>query len=122
MGDSDCDHVFTIEKTAEKFLQGLVQVISTVYFVCGKNAYVRLPTDLYGTCYLETVFPRIYHTEDLELFEQDMHSRRRRETNVGGVIGDVFGAIIPSLGVVLNDIKIRKLALVLDKFSTNTAK
>lgn len=64
--------------------------------------------------YLATVFPRIYHTEELELFEQDMHSRRRRD--VGGVIGDVFGAMIPSLGVVLNDIKIRKLTLVHDKF------
>lgn len=49
MGDSDCEHIFKIDKSAEKFLQGQMQVIPTVYFVCGKNPYVRLPADWYGT-------------------------------------------------------------------------
>ncbi|KAJ1109472.1 hypothetical protein NDU88_006832 [Pleurodeles waltl] len=45
------------------------------------------------------------------------HSIQKRET-AAAVVGDIFGAMIPSLGVVLNSIKIRKLSTIVDNMLT----
>ncbi|KAJ1125075.1 hypothetical protein NDU88_003513 [Pleurodeles waltl] len=45
------------------------------------------------------------------------HRIQKRET-AAAVVGDIFGAMIPSLGVVLNSIKIRKLSTIVDNMLT----
>ncbi|KAJ1135040.1 hypothetical protein NDU88_001486 [Pleurodeles waltl] len=42
--------------------------IPGIYYLCGPNAYYRLPKGWYGTCYLGIVFPKIYQLDDLKKF------------------------------------------------------
>ncbi|XP_078520394.1 uncharacterized protein LOC144785288 [Lissotriton helveticus] len=120
VGEVSCEHAFNIEYYTKDFLKGM-QVIPNVYFVCGRNAYVRLPDNWYGSCYLAIVFPKIYHAQDLEIIEGKTSSRGRRDIGDAEMVGDVFGAVFPLLGLILNDVKIRRLATVVDRLSASTA-
>ncbi|XP_078521755.1 uncharacterized protein LOC144791000 [Lissotriton helveticus] len=121
VGEVNCEHAFQLEYYTKDFLKEM-QVIPNVYFVCGRNAYVKLPDNWYGSCYLAIVFPKIYHAEDLEIIERGTQARGRRDVYYEEVVGDVFGAMFPLLGIALNDVKIRRLATVVDRLSASTAR
>lgn len=76
---------------------------------------------MYGTCYLGSVFPKIYHVEHFDHPVWEEKSRQKRGLSAGEIVGGIFGAIMPNVGVILNNIKIRKLSSVVDRLSTNTA-
>ncbi|KAJ1079710.1 hypothetical protein NDU88_000049 [Pleurodeles waltl] len=102
-------------------LNGQDPAIPGIYYICGLNAYYRLPKGWYGTCYLGIVFPKIYQIDDLKQIpkmSELQHTRQKRET-AAAVVGDIFGAIIPSVGVILNSIKIRKFSTLVDNMLTN---
>ncbi|KAJ1158176.1 hypothetical protein NDU88_010870 [Pleurodeles waltl] len=121
MDAKDC-YVCTQIPTSAKWtfmLNGLDPVIPGVYYICGHNAYYRLPKGWWGRCYLGIVFPKVYQLDDLSVIPKTSGSHRiqKRET-AAAVVGDIFGAMIPSLGVVLNSIKIRKLSTIVDNMLT----
>ncbi|KAJ1172116.1 hypothetical protein NDU88_003966 [Pleurodeles waltl] len=102
-------------------LNGQDPAIPGIYYICGLNAYYRLPKGSYGTCYLGIVFPKIYQIDDLKQIPKTselQHARQKRES-VAAVIGDIFGAIIPSVGVILNSVKIQRLSTIADNMLTN---
>ncbi|XP_078521601.1 syncytin-2-like [Lissotriton helveticus] len=97
-------------------------MVPNVYFVCGKNAYVKLPKNWYGTCYLAVIFPQIFPIEDLWSLEGKSVHRGKRGASAGEIVGDIFGAMIHCVGVILNDVKVRKLSTIVDNLSVNTAR
>ncbi|KAJ1208902.1 hypothetical protein NDU88_004285 [Pleurodeles waltl] len=127
------DYAYTAIKTQGKLpidalhskwtfmLNGQDPAIPRIYYICGLNAYYRLPKGWYGTCYLGIAFPKIYQIDDLKQIpktSESQHPRQKRES-VAAVIGDIFGAIIPSVGVILNSMKIQKLSTIVDNMLTN---
>ncbi|KAJ1115940.1 hypothetical protein NDU88_004160 [Pleurodeles waltl] len=121
VGTSECRHVFLFQSKWTFMLNGQDPAIPGIYYICGLNAYYRLPKGWYGTCYLGIVFPKIYQIDDLKQIpkmSELQHTRQKRET-AAAVVGDIFGAIIPSVGVILNSIKIRKLSTIVDNMLTN---
>ena len=63
------------------------------------------------------VFPREYHRDELN--DNDKMKRVRRDA--GNVILDILEARIPCFGVAMNNVKIRKLSMIVDKLAYNTA-
>lgn len=47
-------------------------------------------------------------------------TRNKRGISVAEIVGDIFGALIPIVRVILNSHKIRKLSTVVDRLSTDT--
>ncbi|KAJ1167480.1 hypothetical protein NDU88_007871 [Pleurodeles waltl] len=119
VGASECKHTFIFKAKWTFMMNGLDPVIPGVYYICGYNAYYRLPKGWWGRCYLGIVFPKVYQLDDLSMIPKTSGSHRiqKRET-AAAVVGDIFGAMIPSLGVVLNSIKIRKLSTIVDNMLT----
>ncbi|KAJ1210872.1 hypothetical protein NDU88_006234 [Pleurodeles waltl] len=119
VGASECKHTFIFKAKWTFMMDGLDPVIPGVYYICGHNAYYRLPKGWWGRCYLGIVFPKVYQLDDISMIEKTPGSHRiqKRET-AAAVVGDIFGAMIPSLGVVLNSIKIRKLSTIVDNMLT----
>ncbi|KAJ1124947.1 hypothetical protein NDU88_003392 [Pleurodeles waltl] len=119
VGASECKHTFIFKAKWTFMMNGLDPVIPGVYYICGYNAYYRLPKGWWGRCYLGIVFPKVYQLDDLSMIQKTSGSHRiqKRET-AAAVVGDIFGAMIPSLGVVLNSIKIRKLSTIVDNMLT----
>ncbi|KAJ1091214.1 hypothetical protein NDU88_004341 [Pleurodeles waltl] len=68
--------------------------IPGIYYICGLNAYYRLPMGWYGTCYLGIVFPKIYQIDDLKKFPKlsELHHTRQKRETAAAVVGDIFGA------------------------------
>ncbi|KAJ1171615.1 hypothetical protein NDU88_003475 [Pleurodeles waltl] len=99
-------------------LNGQDPPIHGIDYISGLNAYYRLPRGGYGTCYLGIVFPKIYQMDDLKKFPKvtELHHMRQRRESSSGIVGDIFGAVIPSVGVIL---KIRKLSTFVDNMLTN---
>ncbi|XP_069092803.1 syncytin-2-like [Pleurodeles waltl] len=121
VGTSECRHLFLFQSKWTFMLNGQDPAIPGIYYICGLNAYYRLPKGWYGTCYLGIVFPKIYQIDDLKQIPKTselQHTRQKRES-VAAVIGDIFGAIIHSVGVILNSMKIQKLSTIVDNMLTN---
>ncbi|KAJ1192346.1 hypothetical protein NDU88_001657 [Pleurodeles waltl] len=119
VGTSECKDTFLFQPKWTFMLNGQDPVIPGIYYICGLNAYYRLPKGWYGRCYLGIVFPKVYQLDDLKKFPKlsESHHVQKRET-ASGVVGDIFGVVIPSVGVILNSIKIRKLSTIVDNMLT----
>ena len=105
----------TFEVMDNQMLSGKDPVIPGIYYVCGQVAYFSLPEKWIGSCYVSLVFPKIYHTDNLDT------PKARMRRSASHIIGDIFGVMIPSVGVALNSYQIGLLSSLVDRMASNTA-
>ncbi|XP_078518867.1 endogenous retrovirus group 3 member 1 Env polyprotein-like [Lissotriton helveticus] len=121
IGSSQCEHNYKVIG-GWGFKNGSEPVFPGIYYICGNKAYFKLPDHWYGSCYFGIVFPKIYHVNEVAGSNENTNAlvRSKRES-VGEIMGDIFSALIPAVGVVLNTHKICQLSTVVDRLSTDTA-
>ena len=93
------------------YLKGQESIKRGFYFICGRNAYFNLPLNWEGSCYLALLFPDVYSKKTL--------SKSKR--SVASDIWDIFGIMIPPIGVAMADKKIRRLTEVIDNLAAHTS-
>ncbi|KAJ1115561.1 hypothetical protein NDU88_003783 [Pleurodeles waltl] len=82
VGTSERRHVFLFQSKWTFMFNGQDPAIPGIYYICGLNAYYRLPKGWYGTCYVGMVFPKIYQIDDLKQIPKTselQHARQKRE-------------------------------------------
>ena len=85
------------------YLKGQESIKRGFYYICGRNAYFNLPLNWEDSCYLALLFLDVYYRKDI--------SRSKRSASSD--IWDIFGIIIPPIGVAMADKKIRRLTEVI---------
>ncbi|XP_078524943.1 endogenous retrovirus group 3 member 1 Env polyprotein-like [Lissotriton helveticus] len=122
IGSSEYDHILLITR-GWGIRGGTDPVFPGISYVCGKNAYYRLPAHLYGCCYMGIVFPKIYLLDKNHRINEKKSdlTQNKRGISAADIVYDIFGVLILSVGVILNSHKIRKLSTVVDHLSTDTS-
>ncbi|XP_078518501.1 endogenous retrovirus group 3 member 1 Env polyprotein-like [Lissotriton helveticus] len=121
IGSSECEHNFKVIG-GWGFKDRTEPVFPGIYYVCGNKAYFKLPDHLYGSCYCVIVFPKVYHEYEITGSNEETYGlTRSKRASFSDIVGDIFSALIPSVGVVLNTQRICKLSTVVDRLSTDTA-